>query len=150
MCPQTAQPFLFHIPQLFAAFFPNLGQMREVDESCNRQKEKRNEKVGHLDGIRLRNTVGIKFRRAHGRRLGMSHSRENECGPNNRRNDAPTELNDCARFRRRSELSGGPRVVTYGFAATSRTPCPHAITKSANRKNPYKRTDAAGIKRMVP
>src|ERR1700722_1748380 len=63
---------------------------------------------------------------------------------------APTALNDCARFKRRSEDSGGPRIVTYGFAATSNTPCPHAITNSANKKNPYKRIDAAGINKNAP
>src|SRR6266581_2958052 len=63
---------------------------------------------------------------------------------------APTELKDCARFKRRSELSGGPRIVTYGLAATSSTPCPHAITKSAKRKNPYSRTDAAGTNNKAP
>src|SRR5580704_3231376 len=63
---------------------------------------------------------------------------------------APTELKDCARFKRRSELSGGPRIVTYGFAATSSTPCPHAMTKSANRKKPYSLIDAAGMNSKAP
>src|ERR1700721_2921014 len=63
---------------------------------------------------------------------------------------APTELKDWAKFKRRSELSGGPRIVTYGFAATSRTPWPHAMTNSANKKNPYSLTDAAGMNRRDP
>src|SRR5580693_276717 len=64
--------------------------------------------------------------------------------------NAPTALNDCAKFSRRSDDAAGPRIVTYGFAATSSTPCPQAITKSANKKNPYTRTDAAGINKNAP
>ena len=63
---------------------------------------------------------------------------------------APTALNDCAKFSRRSDDFAGPRIVTYGFAATSSTPCPHAITNNANKKNPYTRTDAAGINKNAP
>src|ERR1700689_1979806 len=63
---------------------------------------------------------------------------------------APMELNDCARFRRRSELSGGPRTVTYGFAPTSRKDCPEDMTKRARRKNQYAREVAAGRNKSVP
>src|ERR1700752_1366335 len=58
---------------------------------------------------------------------------------------APTALNDCATFNRCSEVPGGPRNVTYGFADTSRNDCPHAITKSPSRNTAYIRTEAAGI-----
>src|SRR5437899_9375548 len=60
---------------------------------------------------------------------------------------APTALKDCARFSRRSEDSGGPRMVTYGLAATSSTPCPQAITNNAKRKKPYSPIEAAGMNR---
>src|SRR5580692_800207 len=63
---------------------------------------------------------------------------------------APTELKDWARFNRRSELSGGPRIVTYGLAATSRTPWPHAITNRANKKKRYTLADAAGMNKRAP
>ena len=63
---------------------------------------------------------------------------------------APTELKDWERFSLRSALSGGPRTVTYGFAATSRKLWPHAKTNSANRKNPNHSSIAAGMKSSAP
>jgi hypothetical protein len=48
----------------------------------------------------------------------------------------PRGLNDCAKLRRRSESSGGPKVATIGLADVSRKARPLAMTKSAARKKP--------------
>src|SRR5258707_13370967 len=63
---------------------------------------------------------------------------------------APTALNDWAKFSRRSELSAGPRTVTYGLAPTSKKDCPEDITNNASKKNPYTLELAAGRNSSVP
>src|SRR6202142_295283 len=63
---------------------------------------------------------------------------------------APSALNDCAKFNLRSALAAGPRIVMYGFAATSKKLCPQAITNSAKRKNSYTREEEAGRKSTAP
>src|SRR5690348_10585360 len=63
---------------------------------------------------------------------------------------APTALNDCAKLSRRSELSGGPRTVTYGLAPTSRKDCPQDMTNKASKKNAYCLELAAGKNSSVP
>src|SRR5690606_29031476 len=56
----------------------------------------------------------------------------------------PSELNACVKFSLLEAVSGLPKIVTYGFAATCNRVMPDAKTKKAVRNKPYDRMLAEG------
>ena len=47
---------------------------------------------------------------------------------------AASPLKDCAKFKRRVAVSGGPIIFAYGFAAVSKKVSPLAIINNAPKK----------------
>ena len=64
--------------------------------------------------------------------------------PSNGANVVPSELKACVSVRRAEADRAGPRMATYGLAATCRMVMPEASTNSAPRHRPYTRCEAAG------
>jgi hypothetical protein len=64
--------------------------------------------------------------------------------------NAPTPLNDCAKFNRCSEVSFGPNIEMYGLATVSRKVAPEASINNAARNKPNVLPDAAGINNNAP
>src|SRR5262245_66010481 len=64
--------------------------------------------------------------------------------------NVPKELNACVSVRRLEAVACGPRIATYGFAATCSSVMPDARTKRAPRNIGYERLAAAGKKITQP
>src|ERR1700745_190958 len=64
--------------------------------------------------------------------------------------NVPSELNACVRLSRLDAVSGFPKTVTYGLAATCRQVIPAANTIRAPRNNGYDGTLAAGTNKNAP
>ena len=56
----------------------------------------------------------------------------------------PSELKAWVRVSRAEAYRAGPRMATYGLAATCKMVMPDASTNSAPKNSPYTRCEAAG------
>src|SRR5687767_7008868 len=64
--------------------------------------------------------------------------------------NAPTPLKDCAKFKRCSDVSFGPKTEMYGLATVSRKVAPAARINSAARNKAKLCADAEGMNNNAP
>src|ERR1700730_1523761 len=112
--PQSAQTLGWRGDFFVSIFFHDLGEVGKEDEYSYGKKEARDHQIRQLHRAGLRGLVSLQLGRTHRSNCVREYSTPDrmKAAPMTGVMTAPTELNDCARFRRRSELSGGPKMVT--------------------------------------